>query len=108
MATERLEFISQPSNGLVFFLQGFGLKNRLPLGLGQIITTLVGDLVHRARRTWLNPITLKRIPLAPHHVVPPSGEEITHLDLPLAAWVTRELRALGFLAERRRRRADEP
>lgn len=75
MATERLEFISKPGNRLVFLLQGFGLKNRLPLGLGKVITTLVGDLMHRTGRTWLNPITLPRISVSTtwHHPVGAPG-----------------------------------
>lgn len=96
MASKNLEFISQSSDGLVLFFQGFGLQDGLPLGLGQIITALVRDLVHGAGRTWLNAITLTRPPSEARRRT--GFRSNTHLDLPLPTRVTGQLRTLGFLA----------
>ena len=65
MAAQNLEFVPQSRDGFVLFFQGLRLQNGLPLGLGEIITTLVGDLVHGTGRTRLDAIALTHRPSAP-------------------------------------------
>jgi hypothetical protein len=70
MTPKHFDFIPQTSNGFVFLLERFGLKDWLPLGLGQVVLTLIRNLMHGTRGAWLNAITLpfvsiSRLPMGP-------------------------------------------